>query len=178
MTAVLCLGLAASLWGTGTAIGQDTSDDRPVVEIATVRRGDSLVRVQTTTTIVFQLSQCDGVRARFLEDDEHQTPGGERLIVTLYNQTDTLCVYKGVALQGYLKGRFTTRVDDETQELYLPPGGRLSLKIAPEDVDAPRGGVELQIAPGRGVILLKGLPPEPAQDPLAPYGPPLSSQVR
>lgn len=113
--------------------------------------------------IAFDLARCDGVRARYHETRSPEEAATTELRIELHNRTGETCWYQGVALKGTLAGTYTPRpLPPEGLGIMAPADQPLVLDLHPEAGRLYRPVIELQIAPGRGLILLKA---DPVEDP-------------
>ncbi len=110
-------------------------------------------------TYRFKLPTCDGVRAEVRAAFPDPSP---QVVVELTNEAETACTYANVAFKGWVMGAYVTnRAIRPGEPIRVEPGTSVAFRIKPGDAAAARGGVQLQIAPGKGTILLIGLDPAP-----------------
>lgn len=110
----------------------------------------------------FDVPTCDGVRAQ-VADERPRSQRSEQVLVTLRNTGAVPCAYSGVSLKGWLAGMWDLPGfdGDLSRGFQLAPGGSVRLRVRSDDPAAARGGVQLQIPPGRGYVVLIGAPPAP-----------------
>ncbi len=130
----------------------------------------SVAESQSLDLYAFSLAACDAIRAEIKDTRPADAPRSMAVIVELRNETDSSCVYQGVVLKGFLAGVYTISAQDASGGFTVPPMDSLRLRITPDDAGAARGGVQLQIPPEKGIVVLIGLAPEaaPAPAPVAP----------
>jgi hypothetical protein len=114
-----------------------------------------------TDAFTFDVPTCDRVRALYRDTRPLDAPRTKVLVVTLRNQGDGICLYKGLVLRGNLAGVWSSsQRTPEGTGFFLPPRGELGLRITPDDPKAPRVAIELQIPPGSGTVILTGYGPD------------------
>lgn len=114
---------------------------------------------------VFAIEACDRIRAEAATQHEEGTAPTPQLVLTVKNASETPCEYTGISLQGFLDGKYvTSRGNSGSEVLTLEPGKEISFRINPKQPKAPRGKVQLQIAPGADYMLFIGQAP-PAPEP-------------
>lgn len=107
---------------------------------------------------VFPLSQCDNLKARIKDPLGPDAQKRDFFVVRLRNESDQMCMYRGLALTGLLAGSYQpSRQAPESQGFFVPPGETTELRIKPTDGESYKAAIELQIAPGKGIVLLEGL---------------------
>lgn len=162
---------AMSLWSaTAAAQSQPTSN------------ADSSQRARVGTDALdaytFDVPTCDSVRAQ-VADDRPRAQRSDQVLITLNNTSGVPCAYTGIALKGWLAGMWDLPGfdGDLSAGFSLAPGTSVRLRVRGDDPNAPRGGVQLQIPPGKGYIVLIGAPPAPPPEP-APSTPALPAPPR
>ena len=111
-----------------------------------------------TQSFEFTLNQCDGVRGLVAAEGSDWHPG--RVYVRLTNKTSETCSYHGVALKGFLAdGSYRTQPETtDSTGLHIDPGTTFTVRINLATRVSHREEVKLEIAPGRGMIVLRGSP--------------------
>jgi hypothetical protein len=111
----------------------------------------------------YRLDTCDGVRAIARDDRPQDVERSAKVVVTLQNASSETCLYKALGLNGWIKGTYVVeRGNTQEEGFFVAPGQTVSLRITPDQVGLARGHVRLEIAPGRGTVVLIGDPPEEA----------------
>lgn len=149
-------------WIIAGALAQDTP--RPIGL-------DDVVAVDTSSvdTYVFTIPTCERIRTTFQDERPADARRSDQVVVTIRNTGPQMCLYKGVALAGFLEGTYASSLRNPNGTgLFVPPGGEVSLRIKPSRPHLPRAAVELQIPPGRQMILLTGLAPASSPEQNAP----------
>ena len=124
------------------------------------------VSTQVVDIYRFDLTACEGIRARAPAPRAPEGRAADKLVVILRNTTDTDCRYTGVALNGSLQGGYRVNPDPvDPPNLVVRAGRSVDLELSPTDGLVVRPMVELQIAPGRGYVLLTAPPPVTAPAP-------------
>lgn len=144
----MILMLAAMLAGA-PALAQDADPTEPETEIAGPPRD----------RYVFALDHCDGIRARVVRGNADPIRSHE-VDLLVVNQSSSFCTYDGIILKGFLEGSY--RVYPRLapgDKILVGPSERVVFRVVPNDPIAPRGDITLEAAPGRGVLLFKGFPP-------------------
>lgn len=117
----------------------------------------------------FTLKTCDSVRAEVIDTRPADQPRSPSVIIELTNQTAEPCAYVGVALKGWLSGVYSAiRQNPDNTGFTLPAGESIRLRVIPTDPSLPRKGVQLQIPPEKGLIILIGLDPSAEAKPTTP----------
>lgn len=108
----------------------------------------------------FTIASCDRIRARTVDDRPADAARSHNVVVVIRNTTDAQCTYTGLVLKGWLEGGYTvSHRKPDGDGFYIPAGGEVLFKVAPKHRDLPRGELQLQIPPDRGIILLDGVVP-------------------
>lgn len=155
-----------------TAFAEDPADDN--------RRGTSGVSATTTVeidAITFNLDKCEGIRAEFRDARAAGEPKAPRVKVVLHNATADTCLFKGLAFAGTLTGTYeTSQRTPDGAGFYVSPGQDVELRLFLEPLDVPRDVIRMEIAPGRGIVVLIGYAaadaPPPGQSAPKPATPP------
>lgn len=119
-----------------------------------------IIAIDTTQTDVyaFPVDACDAVRGFFRDPRPMDVKRPEKIVITIQNLTGATCLYRGVVLQGFLEGTYvTSQRAPQGAGFFLPAHGEVSVRIKPFHPELPRPAIELQIPPGRGFVLLRGL---------------------
>lgn len=125
-----------------------------------VATAETVSTVQTDA-YAFVLSTCEGVRAE-VKDTRPMSERSATIVVDLQSQAPTPCTWHTLALKGWTVGTYTSnRKNPDNDGFTLAPGESVRLHINLSDPAAPREGVRLEIAPGRGTVLLIGVVPPP-----------------
>lgn len=130
------------------------------------------VSPHTMDAYSFKLDSCEGIRAIARDERPPDTERSAKVVVTLLNASSETCLYKGLGLTGWIKGTYVVeRTNTHEEGFFVAPGQSVSLRISPDRAELPRGHVRLEIAPGRGMVVLIGDPPEQAEPTPAPPAP-------
>lgn len=114
----------------------------------------------------FVLKSCDGVRARVRNEPGDQKDASGKFYVELHNSTQGTCMYKELQLAGFAVGSYRTLPrGSEGAGFAIPADTTLRIEVFPEQPKLKREELQLQIAPGRSVVLLKGVSPAPSDAP-------------
>jgi hypothetical protein len=130
------------------------------------------VRITTESLdlYAFEAATCDGVRAE-VKDDRPAEARSEQLVLELRSTAPGPCTWTGLVLKGWLDGIYEPLGDlPDDGHVELAPGAIARFRIKPRDPSLPRGGVQLQIPPGKGYLVFVGTAP-PAPPPEAPPTP-------
>jgi hypothetical protein len=122
------------------------------------------VRITTESLdlYAFDASTCDGVRAE-VKDDRTANARSEQIVLELRSTAPGACSWTGLVLKGWLDGMYEPLGDlPDDGHVELAPGAVARFRVKPRDPAAPRGGVQLQIPPGRGYLVFVGTPPAAA----------------
>lgn len=114
-----------------------------------------------TDTFLFSVPACDRIKALARDERALEDQATDKLVVVVKNTSSRMCLYKGVALLGFLEGTYSTSIrNPDGTGFFIAPGSHLSITIKPKVPNLPRGAVELQIPPSKGLIILRGVAPE------------------
>jgi len=132
-----------------------------------VATAETVSTVQTDA-YAFVLPTCEGVRAE-VKDSRPMSERSSTIVVDLQSQAPTPCTWHTLALKGWTVGTYTSnRKNADNDGFTLAPGESVRLHINLADPTATREGVRLEIAPGRGTVLLIGVFPPPPTTPAPP----------
>lgn len=106
----------------------------------------------------FSITTCDGIRAQIVDERPAVRERADELFVHITNKSDQTCLYRGVVLKGAIEGSYKTphHRKGSGDGFFIAPNETVRLFIAPTRPELPRNRIRLEIAPDKGVILLRG----------------------
>jgi hypothetical protein len=149
------LGIALACWSTAAIAQTEPTSNADNGQRA--RIGTDALDAYT-----FDVPTCDGVRAQ-VADERPRAQRSDQVLITLRNTGAVPCAYTGVSLKGWLAGMWDLPGfdGDLSRGFSIAPGASVRLRVRGDDPNAARGGVQLQIPPGKGYVVLIGAPPAP-----------------
>jgi hypothetical protein len=106
----------------------------------------------------FEIAACDGIRAQVIDDRPPVRERADELFVHITNRSDQTCLYRGVVLKGAIEGTYKTpqHRKGSGDGFFIGPGQTVRLFITPTRPELPRNRIRLEIAPDKGILLLRG----------------------